>query len=131
MYFKTWRPICGKNGYSIVFNANGYAQQINLNGVKQTYSAGDNWINVYNLRVFWRPFTDHSNYDSTGNVPQIGITGTFGTNTRINLGRSTTSGSNWISNRYNVLIRVVGENNKVSWLYDGRLTNLTDDELGI
>ena len=123
--------IYGKNGYSIVFNANGYAQQINLNGVKQTYSAGDNWINVYNLRVFWRPFTDHSNYDSTGNVPQIGITGTFGTNTLINLGRSTTSGSNWISNRYNVLIRVVGENNKVSWLYDGRLTNLTDDELGI
>ncbi len=123
--------INGKNGYSIEFDSNGYAKQINLNGQKMNYPAGDNWINVYNLRVFWRPFTDHNNYDSTGNVPQIGITGTFGTNTRINLGRSTTSGNNWIPNRYNVLIRVVGENNKVSWLYDGRLTDLTDAQLGI
>lgn len=123
--------IYGKNNFSIVFDSNGYAKQINENGVKKDYPAGDNWINIYNLRVFWRPFTDHSNYDSTGNVPQIGITGTFGTNTRIDLARSTTSGSNWIPNRYNVLIRVVGENNVVSWLYDGRLTNLTDSELGI
>ena len=123
--------IYGKNNFSIVFDSNGYAKQINENGVKKEYPAGDNWINIYNLRVFWRPFTDHSNRDSTGNVPQIGITGTFGTNTRIDLARSTTSGSNWIPNRYNVLIRVVGENNVVSWLYDGRLTNLTDSELGI
>ena len=123
--------INGKNGYSIEFDSDGYAKQMNLNGEKVNFSEGNNWINVYNLRVFWRPFTDHSNCDSTGNVPQIGITGTFGTHTRIDLGRSTTSGPNWISNRFNVLIRVVGENNKVSWLYDGRLTDLTDEELKI
>lgn len=124
----------GKNNYSIVFDQNGFAQQINLSGVKQNYTKGNNWINVYEFRVFWRPFTDYSNAEWTTNTPQIGILGTFNSDhskNRINLGRATTSGSNWIENRYNILIRIIGENNQIYWLYDGRLTNLTDSQLGI
>jgi len=125
--------ITGKNGYTMVFDSNGYPIRINLNGVEQSYPAGDNWINVYNLRVFWRGFGDLTNYDSTGVTPQIGITNVFfdNFNQKIDLARSTTSGHNWIAGKSNLLMRVVGAGNLVYWFYNGRLTDLTDAEVGI
>ena len=124
----------GKNGYSIRFDSNGYATGIWHNGSKYPDTDNGNWINVYNLRVYWRPFTDLSRdqWEGTGATPQIGITNMFSDgNCRINLARNGTTDDNWIPDRYNVFLRIVGENNKVYWLYDGRLTKLTDEKVGI
>ena len=123
--------ILGLNGYSIKFNNSGYAVAIQKDGATETHPAGSNWINVTRLTVYWRPFSDLTNLDNTTKTPQIGITGTFGTNTKIDLARSTNKGDNWIPNRYNVFIRIVGRDNHVYWLYDGRLTTLTDAIVGI
>lgn len=123
--------LVGKNGYSIVFNANGYATAINDGSKDNDYTAGENWVNVNEFTVYWRPFTDYTNKETSTNTPQIGIEGNFGSGARIDLARSTKYGKNWIPSRYNVLIRIVGGDNKVYWLYDGRLTNLTDAKVGI
>ena len=123
--------ILGLNGYSIKFNNSGYAVAIQKDGATETHPAGSNWINVTRLTVYWRPFSDLTNLDNTTKTPQIGITGTFGTNTKIDLARSTNKGDNWIPNRYNVFIRIVGRDNHVYWLYDGRLITLTDTIVGI
>lgn len=62
-------------------------------------------------------------------TPQIGITGTFSALSKIDLARSTSSGANQISSADNVLMRVVGNNNAVIWIYNGKLTALTDQQV--
>jgi len=61
--------------------------------------------------------------------PQLGITGTFSSNSRINL-IPTSSGSNQVPDPTGILVRVVGTANAAPvWLYNGKLTNLTNADL--
>lgn len=122
--------LLGKNGYAITFNSNGVPTGLTHNGSPVTYGAGDNWINVYTMSIYYRGLGDLDTCDTTSNVPQIGITGTFPCD-KINLARPTSTGSNWIQDRINLFMRIVGEGNQVYWLYDGKLTDLTDAKVGI
>ncbi len=122
----------GQNGYSIEFNSNGLATGITHYNQDVTYGAGDNWINVSSILVCWRGFGDMESTDSTSNYAQVGITGTFPSGgIKLNLARSTATGYNWIPNSVNLLMRVVGSNSQPYWFYDGRLTTLTDAQVGI
>ena len=62
-------------------------------------------------------------------MPQIGITGTFNSGSKINLARADYSGANQISSSDKLLVRVVGDDGAVMWLYDGKLTSLTDQQV--
>lgn len=62
-------------------------------------------------------------------MPQIGITGTFNSSSKINLARADYGGSNQISSPDNLLMRVVGDDGAAMWLYDGKLTSLTDQQV--
>lgn len=115
----------GKNGYGITFGSNGVPKGITLNGGDpKDYGTGENYINVTSIQIY--SGTDLKELTAT---PQIGITGTFSALSKIDLARSTSSGANQISSADNVLMRVVGNNNAVIWIYNGKLTALTDQQV--
>lgn len=115
----------GKNGYGITFGSNGVPKGITLNGGDpKDYGTGENYINVMSIQIY--SGTDLKELTAT---PQIGITGTFSALSKIDLARSTSSGANQISSADNVLMRVVGNNNAVIWIYNGKLTALTDQQV--
>ena len=62
-------------------------------------------------------------------MPQIGIIETFNPNSKIDFARADYSGSNQISDPDKLLVRVVGDDGAVLWLYDGKLTTLTDQQV--
>lgn len=114
-----------KYNWGIVFNASGVPVGINENGgAAEDFGAGQNYVNVTNIKVY-----DGKTLKEITNMPQIGITGTFNSNSKINLARADYGGSNQISSPDNLLIRVVGDDGAVMWLYDGKLTSLTDQQV--
>ena len=125
--------IVGGN-YKIKFDSQGYATSITtLDGGSVSDSAGNNWINVSEIWVYWKGLYDLSEKSITKikNTPQIGITGLFSSGDgRINMVRETTKGENKITGKKNLLIWVKGTNGKQYWLYDGRLTTLTNKDCG-
>ena len=123
--------IIGKNGYSIVFNDKGLATSVKRYNVIQSYDPGDNWINVSTITVYHDPVNDTEDYDWYPNAAQIGITGTFGAGIHLDMMRSTINGPNVMSTDPVELIRVRDENGGVFWFYDGVLTTLTDENVGI
>ncbi len=121
--------LLGKNGYSIEFNSNGYAYRICKDGVPQTgLSNTENWINVYNLRIFWSGMQDTTDIFSIENTPQIGVDGPMSSTSKINLGRSTASGENKLAGTSGLFVRIQGQDGSY-WIHDGRLTALTDENL--
>ncbi len=121
--------LLGKNGYSIEFNSNGYAYRICKDGVPQTgLSNTENWINVYNLRIFWSGMQNLTDIFSIENTPQIGVDGPMSSTSKINLGRSTNSGENKLAGTSGLFVRIQGQDGSY-WLHDGRLTALTDENL--
>ena len=126
---KTDEKVLGKNGYSIEFNSNGYAYRICKDGVPQTgLSNTENWINVYNLRIFWSGMQDTTDIFSIENTPQIGVDGPMSSTSKINLGRSTASGENKLAGTSGLFVRIQGQDGSY-WIHDGRLTALTDENL--
>lgn len=126
--------IVGGN-YKIKFDSQGYATSITtLDGGSVSDSAGNNWINVSEIWVYWKGLyeqNDPKNYKVIKTTPQIGITGQFSSGDgRINMVRETTKGENKITGKKNLLIWVKGTNGKQYWLYDGRLTTLTNKDCG-
>ena len=122
--------LVGKNGWAFYFDSQGKPYGMAQNGgTPVDYGKGENWMNVYDVRVFDLTEIHLIN----GNVPQIGATGTF-TATNIDMARETMSGANQINddNKMGLLMRVLGGSNgqTVYWLYEGRLTSLTDSILG-
>jgi hypothetical protein len=120
----------GKNGWAFYFDSQGKPYGMAQNGgTPVDYGKGENWMNVYDVRIFDLTEIHLIN----GNVPQIGATGTF-TATNIDMARETMSGANQINddNKMGLLMRVLGGSNgqTVYWLYEGRLTSLTDSILG-
>lgn len=114
-----------KYNWGIVFNASGVPVGINENGgAAEDFGAGQNYVNVTNIKVY-----DGKTLKEITNMPQIGITGTFNSSSKINLARADYGGSNQISSPDNLLIRVVGDDGAVMWLYDGKLTSLTDQQV--
>lgn len=130
--------LSGLNGYAIIFDANGIPDHMTYNGSTVSYGVNDNWMNVKEARIYWCGFgfmdlnADDDCIDQITNVPQIGLyQQSFASASRISLVRSRTDGDNLVLNKTNFLLRVVGGNNAVYWLYDGKLTDLTDGKLGL
>ena len=124
--------LVGLNGYAIVFDSQGRPDHMTHNGSTVSYGNSDNWINVTHVTVYWRGYGDLTNKDASGTTPQIGLDNkSFAAAQRIDLVRSTSAGNNWVPGREQLLTRVVGANNVVYWLQDGRLTDLTDAKVGI
>ena len=114
--------IKGKNGYAFEFNAEGVPTGISLNGSSgQDYGTGQNFVNYTDVKIY-----DGSSLIHITQIPQIGITGTFNSSSKINLARADSNGVNRISSPNNLLLRVQDINGKGWWLYDGKLTTLTD-----
>lgn len=117
--------LAGKNGYAIEFNANGVPTGISRNGsAGQDYGAGQNYVNYKDVKVYQGSELIHITQ-----VPQIGITGRFTSSSKINLARADSNGANRITSPDNLLLRVVDVNDAVWWLYDGKLTILTDQQV--
>ena len=111
----------GKNGWAFYFDSQGKPYGMAQNGgTPIDYGAGENWMNVHEVRLFNEITTPLTN------VPQIGATGTFSTG--VDMARETMSGTNQISSTKGMLMRVLGgsDGKTVYWLYEGRLTSLTD-----
>ena len=69
--------IVGGN-YKIKFDSQGYATSITtLDGGSVSDSAGNNWINVSEIWVYWKGLYDLSDHIVMKNTPQIGLTGLF------------------------------------------------------
>lgn len=122
-FFRSGR-LNGKHKWNIRFNSSGVPEGIYLEDVKKTYGAGDNYINVSEIKIY-----DGTTLKTISTMPQIGITGTFNSTSKINLARADYSGSNQISDPDKLLVRVVGDDGAVLWLYDGKLTTLTDQQV--
>ena len=115
----------GKNGYGITFDSNGIPKGVTLNGGNlKDYGVGENYINVTRVQIYSGP-----DYKEITTTPQIGITSTFNATSQINLARSTSSGANQCPSTNNLLMRVEGNNGAVIWLYNGKLTALTDAQV--
>lgn len=127
----TSATIVGKNGYKITCDANGYPTAVTYNNVVQSYSAGDNWINVSTIRVYPDYFANPADYIYTANAAQVGITGTFSSSTNeiLNMARSTVNGENYLEDDPNVIVRVRDENGTNHWFYNGRHTDFTDEDM--
>lgn len=121
-----------KYNWGIVFNASGVPVGINENGgAAEDFGAGQNYVNVTNIKIY-----DGTTLKEITNMPQIGITDSFKDTSsslkddiKIDLARADYGGSNQISSPDNLLIRVVGDDGAVMWLYDGKLTSLTDQQV--
>ena len=117
--------LAGKNGYAIEFNANGVPTGISRNGsAGQDYGTGQNYVNYKDVKVYQGSELIHITQ-----VPQIGITGRFTSSSKIDLARADSNGANRITSPDNLLLRVVDVNDAVWWLYDGKLTTLTDQQV--
>ena len=115
----------GKYGWGIVFDQNGVPYGINKDGgAGDDFGVGQNYINITNIKIY-----DGTTLKEITNMPQIGITGTFNSGSKINLARADYSGANQISSSDKLLVRVVGDDGAVMWLYDGKLTSLTDQQV--
>lgn len=115
----------GKNGYGIAFGSDGVPTGITLNGgAPKDYGAGQNFINVTNVRIY-----AGTALKEITTTPQIGTTTTFAGAKKLDLARSTSAGANQITSPDTQLVRVVGNNNTVIWLYGGKLTALTDAQV--
>ena len=118
--------LVGKNGWAFYFDSQGKPYGMAQNGgTPVDYGKGENWMNVYEVKLF------NSVGDPLTDVPQIGATGAFAT-TGIDMARERITGANQISSTKDMLMRVLGGNDgkTVYWLYEGRLTSLTDSILG-
>ena len=121
-----------KYGWGISFKEDGMAEGITQNGTNpQDFGAGQNYVNVTNIKIY-----DGTTLKEITNMPQIGITGSFKDasgslkdDIKIDLARADYSGANQISSPDNLLIRVVGDDGAVMWLYNGKLTSLTDQQV--
>lgn len=114
--------LVGKNGWAFYFDSQGKPYGMAQNGgTPVDYGKGENWMNVYEVKLF------NSVGDPLTDVPQIGATGAFAT-TGIDMARERITGANQISSTKDMLMRVLGGNDgkTVYWLYEGRLTSLTD-----
>ena len=117
--------LSAKYSWGISFGSNGVPQGITQNGSNpKDFGTGQNYVNVTNIKIY-----DGATLKEISNAPQIGITGTFNSSSKINLARADYGGSNQISSPNNLLMRVVGDDGAVMWLYDGKLTSLTDQQV--
>ena len=118
-------PLIAAALWGIVFNASGVPAGVNQNGgAAEDFGAGQNYVNVSNIKIY-----DGKTLKEITNMPQIGITGTFNSSSKVNLARADYGGSNQISSPNNLLMRVVGDDGAVMWLCDGKLTSLTDQQV--
>ena len=121
-----------KYEWGIAFDEDGMAEGITYkNEGAQDFGAGQNYVNVTNIKIY-----DGTTLKEITNMPQIGITGSFKDasgslkdDIKIDLARADYSGANQISSPDNLLIRVVGDDGAVMWLYNGKLTSLTDQQV--